>query len=90
MKNLILFFVSAAVLGAAENWPQFRGPGALGLSSHPGLPEQWSATENVRWETLIPGARLVFAGGVGRSGVHHHCDHRGPAMGGPEGLVLWG
>lgn len=55
MKNLILFYVSAAVLGAAENWPQFRGPGALGVSSHPALPEQWSAAENVRWEEPIPG-----------------------------------
>ena len=55
MKNLTLFFVSAAVLGAAENWPQFRGPGALGVSSHPALPEQWSAAENVRWEAPIPG-----------------------------------
>jgi len=37
------------------NWPQFRGPGARGVSANPGLPDRWSASENVAWKTDIPG-----------------------------------
>jgi outer membrane protein assembly factor BamB len=46
------------VLGAAEpvaRWPQWRGPGGQGVSAETGLPLEWSATENVRWKTPIPG-----------------------------------
>lgn len=39
----------------AENWPQFRGPGGLGLSAARGLPVRWSATENIAWKTDLPG-----------------------------------
>lgn len=38
-----------------QDWPQFRGPGALPVSDNPGLPAIWSATENVEWATEIPG-----------------------------------
>jgi len=38
-----------------NNWAQFRGPGALGVSGNPGLPEKWSPTENVLWKQEIPG-----------------------------------
>jgi outer membrane protein assembly factor BamB len=40
---------------AQENWPQFRGPQALGVSDDAGIPDTWSATENVVWKTPIPG-----------------------------------
>ena len=43
----------AALIG--RRWPQFRGPGSLGVSDSPKLPETWSATKNVRWKTAIPG-----------------------------------
>jgi outer membrane protein assembly factor BamB len=36
-------------------WPQFRGPDATGVTSNPGLPDKWSATENVEWKREIPG-----------------------------------
>jgi outer membrane protein assembly factor BamB len=39
----------------AENWPQFRGPGGLGVSEARGLPVRWSATENIAWKTNLPG-----------------------------------
>jgi len=45
----------AVSLNAADNWPQFRGPGALGVSANPNLPDQWSATENVLWKRDIDG-----------------------------------
>jgi outer membrane protein assembly factor BamB len=40
--------------GTAD-WPRFRGPGARGVAEHAGLPDRWSATENVAWKTDIPG-----------------------------------
>ena len=43
------------VAAAAENWPQFRGPGALGVSDNKDLPEEWTNTKNVLWRRDIPG-----------------------------------
>lgn len=39
----------------AENWPQFRGPGGLGISQEKDLPVTWSEKENVAWKTAMPG-----------------------------------
>lgn len=42
--------------GAAENWPQFRGPGARGVAAdNPNLPETWNSETNVAWKTALPG-----------------------------------
>jgi outer membrane protein assembly factor BamB len=38
---------------AQTNWPQFRGPHAQGIGA--GLPDHWSATENVAWKSEIAG-----------------------------------
>ncbi|MCC6490191.1 MAG: PQQ-binding-like beta-propeller repeat protein [Candidatus Hydrogenedentes bacterium] len=40
---------------ADANWPQFRGPDARGVAEGNGLPDRWSATENVAWKADIPG-----------------------------------
>jgi hypothetical protein len=40
---------------ARADWPQFRGPGALGKGDAPGLPLGWSDTSNVVWKTVLPG-----------------------------------
>lgn len=40
---------------ASANWPQFRGPGALGIADNPNLPDRWSTNENVAWKTEVPG-----------------------------------
>ena len=37
------------------NWPQFRGADATGVSKNTGLPDKWSATENVEWKVEIAG-----------------------------------
>lgn len=39
----------------AGDWPEFRGPGAMGHSNAKDVPVRWSATENVAWKTAIPG-----------------------------------
>jgi outer membrane protein assembly factor BamB len=39
----------------AENWPQWRGPAATGISTETGLPERWSDTENIAWKAPVRG-----------------------------------
>jgi outer membrane protein assembly factor BamB len=53
--GLTVALVIAPVL-AADNWPQFRGPGSTGVADDPALPDKWSATENVIWKADIPGS----------------------------------
>lgn len=67
MLRLALTFCAAAAAAIAaaaapeapsrspENWAQFRGPGARGIASGPGLPDRWSAAENVAWRVSVPG-----------------------------------
>lgn len=49
----IAFFSSTAF--ADPNWPQWRGPDGQGVSTETGLPDDWSATKNVKWKTPIEG-----------------------------------
>lgn len=37
------------------NWPQWRGPASLGISTERGLPDEWAADRNVKWKTPVPG-----------------------------------
>ena len=40
----------------AGEWPQFRGPGGLGISSETDLPVRWGRNSpNLRWRASIPG-----------------------------------
>ena len=41
--------------GAAEDWPQFRGPGGQGHSTAKDMPLRWSERENVAWKVPIEG-----------------------------------
>ncbi len=43
------------LVGDDVNWPQFRGPRGDGHTASTGLPLKWSETENVKWQTPIPG-----------------------------------
>ena len=40
---------------SADNWPQWRGPGGLGVSTESGLPTEWTPTTNIVWKTDVPG-----------------------------------
>jgi outer membrane protein assembly factor BamB len=60
MKRLILslIFLTLTLIGVrAQNWPQFRGPGATGVAEGPGRPVKWDVANslNVRWKVEIPG-----------------------------------
>jgi len=37
-------------------WPQFRGPGGMGISPDKGFPTTWSKTENIIYKAALPGA----------------------------------
>ena len=50
---LLLTLSSTAT--AAQEWPQFRGPGGQGHAAGTGLPLEWSETQNIAWKTPIPG-----------------------------------
>ncbi len=61
-RNCFTGVCSMLVLGllaqtaVADNWPQFRGPGSLGISQVKNLPVTWSDTENLIWKTAMPGS----------------------------------
>lgn len=42
--------------GAAENWPQWRGPGGQGVSSETQVPTDWQPDRNIAWKTALPGS----------------------------------
>ncbi len=51
-STLVLSAIPARV--AAENWPQWRGPSANGISAEKNLPVSWSVTENITWKLPLP------------------------------------
>jgi outer membrane protein assembly factor BamB len=56
--GVLVFLLAASAALRAEppaNWPQFRGPGGLGVAAQPNLPERWSTNENVAWKIEVPG-----------------------------------
>jgi outer membrane protein assembly factor BamB len=40
----------------ARYWPRWRGPSGQGMVSGSGYPDRWSATQNVRWKSPVPGS----------------------------------
>ena len=60
MKRIVpslLFICLLAPLALAQNWPQFRGPGAAGVVEGNAAAINWDAekSHNTRWKTPIPG-----------------------------------
>lgn len=43
-----------AASAAAENWPQWRGPGGDGVSRESGVPIAWSENLGIRWKCPLP------------------------------------
>jgi outer membrane protein assembly factor BamB len=68
----LLMTVVLSVPLAAENWPQWRGPGGQGISSEPGIPTDWQPDRNTVW-----GGRLFVTAAIegavipGRKAVEH-------------------
>jgi outer membrane protein assembly factor BamB len=80
---LISILLTPAAL-AADNWPGWRGPHATGVSTETNLPERWSSTENLAWQTPLRGAgvsspvvfgNLVFVTSQEGTGVRRQGNH---------------
>jgi outer membrane protein assembly factor BamB len=41
---------------AAQDWPDFRGPGGQGHSPARGVPVEWGESRNVTWKSAVPGS----------------------------------
>jgi len=54
MKHLLFLLTLSAVPALAANWPMWRGLNGDGTCSESGLPEKWSATENLAWKVELP------------------------------------
>ena len=53
---LAFIFVNATpTVTTAGNWPQWRGPDGLGISTEKNLPTEWSVNKNIKWKTPIAG-----------------------------------
>ena len=52
---LVMLQVVLATAPMAANWPQWRGPAGLGVSSESRLPTTWSARENIAWSASLRG-----------------------------------
>lgn len=50
-----VFFLVAVHPLVGADWPQFRGPVGLGVSSDAGVPVEWSESRNLKWKTPLPG-----------------------------------
>jgi outer membrane protein assembly factor BamB len=54
-KRWLLLFLLLVPVNAGADWPGWRGPAGLGISSEKNLPTKWSASENVRWKVPLQG-----------------------------------
>ena len=58
LRRLIVWpmILSLGAAAAAADWPQFRGPGAMGIAAkEKGVPTKWDDDTNVAWKVELPG-----------------------------------
>lgn len=55
-RILALLVIAAATAGSAADpaWPQFRGPGGLGIADGQNLPTKFGTDTNVKWKVPVP------------------------------------
>ena len=71
---------------AAENWPQWRGPGGQGVSSEQRLPTDWGPERNLVWKVPFPAGHSspvvwgdrIFLTAAYRRRRAPRCPRRGP------------
>jgi len=54
ISALILPLFLCALSATAEDWPQFRGTGGIGVSDSKNLPIHFGPEKNVMWQTALP------------------------------------
>jgi outer membrane protein assembly factor BamB len=47
--------VAQAQVAAVQDWPQFRGPGGMGIAVAKSMPVNWSGEQNIAWKVELPG-----------------------------------
>ena len=82
---------------AADEWPQFRGPGGQGISDAKDVPVEWGDTEHVAWKTEIPGkgwsspvlskGKLYLTTSLGEKGAT--VSLRALCLDAKDGRILW-
>jgi len=57
LNHLLIVLLLGSVTAGAQNWPQFRGPGATGVVEGPPAATNWNVEKavNVRWKIELPG-----------------------------------
>jgi hypothetical protein len=77
--------ISLTLALLVQDWSQFRGPGARGVSEDAAFPDRWSATENVAWKTDLPGrgwsSPVVWGGRVFLTTVVNQGESEAPKKG---------
>ena len=53
--TFVLVMVAAVLSGHASDWPCWRGPDGLGVSTEANLPVHWGAGKNIAWKVSLPG-----------------------------------
>ncbi len=100
MKHATPFFAALAfaiTAHAADEWPQFRGPGGQGISDAKDVPVEWSDTQHVAWKIEVPGkgwsspvlsgGRLYLTTAVGDAGSG--VSLRALCLDAKDGRTLW-
>ena len=99
---LSLFLATVSL--AAADWPNWRGPLGSGVSTETGLPNTWSATQNVAWKAALAGVGVsspIVSGdqvyvtsqlgsGVRQPGNHPRLAQGASATGPAEALLVPG
>ncbi len=51
----LALLLTCVTLAGAQNWPQWRGPGGLGVSPETGIPTRWGPDDNIAWRVPLEG-----------------------------------
>src|SRR5829696_4804244 len=54
MKGPFAFLLCAIAVANAAHWPQFRGPGGLGIGEGAEPPAHFASSSNVLWKAALP------------------------------------
>ena len=100
----LVSLVFAKAPAPEQDWSCFRGPTGMGTSDAKGLPETWSASENLAWKTKLPGpgasSPVVFGDRIymtcytgffvpGENGSKENLQRHLIALQRKDGAVIW-
>ena len=51
----LALLLAAPTPATAQHWPQWRGPGGLGVSAETGIATRWGAGDNIAWRVPLDG-----------------------------------